>query len=71
MLALARYRATRCRRCGNNVNESTAKEGTHRWRVRKVRCYACDALERAQHSMPNEPGDRPGARQMWVEKVGR
>lgn len=69
MLALAEYRATRCRRCGNNVNETTAMEGTHQWRVRKVRCWACHELEGAQNAAPNKPEDRPGARQMWVEKV--
>lgn len=71
MLALAEYRASRCRRCGNNINETTAKEGTHQWRVRKVRCFACDALEGAQQQASNKPEDRPGARLMWVEKKAR
>jgi len=68
MLALAEWRARQCQRCGHNLDETTAKEGTHQWRVRRMRCWACDALEAAQQSASNKPEDRPGARLMWVEK---
>lgn len=72
MLALAEYRALRCPcGCGHNVNDTTAKQGTHQWKVRKVRCMARDALEAARQKAEKtaKPEDRLGARLTWVEKV--
>jgi hypothetical protein len=69
MLALAEYRASRCPcGCGNNTTDSLAKEGTVRFKARKVRCLARMALVSAQQSAPNEPSDFPEARLWWTEK---
>lgn len=48
--------------------DTTAKEGTHRWRVRRVRCLARDAQVAAQQKVSNKPEDRPDARLWWTEK---
>jgi hypothetical protein len=70
MLALAEFRASRCPcGCGHNMADTTAKEGTHQWRVRRIRCHARDAMEGAQQRASNKPEDRPGARIWWSEKV--
>lgn len=70
MLALAEFRATRCPcGCGHSVADTTAKEGTVQWRVRKVRCLARDAMVAAQQGASNKPEDRPDARLWWTEKV--
>jgi hypothetical protein len=70
MLALAEFRATRCPcGCGHNVAETTAKEGTYRWKVRRVRCLARDAMVAAQQQASGKPEDRPDARLWWTEKV--
>lgn len=70
MLALAEYRASRCPcGCGHDVADTTAKEGVHQWRARKVRCHARAAMLTAQQKAPNEPKDLPEARLWWVEKA--
>lgn len=70
MLALAEFRATRCPcGCGHHIDKTTAKEGTHQWRVRKVRCMARDAELAAQQKAPNEAKDRPEARLWWTEEA--
>lgn len=70
LLALDEYRASRCPcGCGHNAADTTAKEGTVRWRVRKIRCHARDALVAAQQAASNKPEDRPEARIWWTEKV--
>jgi hypothetical protein len=69
MLALAEYRASRCPcGCGHNIAETTAPEGTHRWRARKVRCYARDAMVAAQEAAQTKNVTRPEARLWWSEK---
>lgn len=70
MLALAEYRTSRCPcGCGHNVDDTTAQEGTHRWRVRRVRCLARDAMVTAQQKASSKPEDRPEARMWWTEKM--
>lgn len=69
MLALGEYRASLCSGCGQDRRETTAKEGTHEWRVRKWRCLACDAVELAQESAAKNKQIRPGAVLWGVEKV--
>lgn len=72
MLALAEFRASRCPcGCGHSVADTTAKAGTHEWRVRKVRCFARDALVAAQQAAAKDakPEDRLDARIWWTEKV--
>jgi len=70
MLALVEYRASRCPcGCGHSVADTTAQQGVHEWRVRKVRCHARDKLVAAQQAASNKPEDRPDARLWWTEKV--
>lgn len=66
MLALHLYRSRRCPcGCGLDVRDTTAPEGTHRWKVRKVRCLARDALALAQ---AQHKANRPEAVLWRVEK---
>lgn len=71
MLALAEVRAGRCKGCGQDLADTTAHEGMHEWRVRRMRCHGCAALEveRLKASKVDKPESLPGARLMWVEKV--
>lgn len=70
LLALAEYRATRCPcGCGHNAADTTAKEGTYRWRARRVRCMARDAMVAAQQQASSKPEDRAEARLWWTEKM--
>lgn len=70
MLALAEYRASRCGGCGQNVYESQTHEGTHAWRAKARRCWACDRLGRTQAQAAEQfPDVPPGARKWRVEKV--
>lgn len=71
MIALGEYRATRCKGCGNNVEETTGPQDGLRWQVRRVRCWACHDLEAAHlvNSKTDKPETYPGARLMWVEKA--
>ncbi|HEX5996944.1 MAG TPA: hypothetical protein VFY84_17515 [Jiangellales bacterium] len=66
MLALAEYRASLCPcGCGHKAADTLAMEGTHQWRVRKVRCHARDQLAVAQNAYN---GQRPEAVLWSVEK---
>jgi hypothetical protein len=70
MLALAEYRASRCPcGCGHNADDTTAREGLHEWKVRRVRCHARAAMVRAQQGASDKPEDLPDARLWWTEKV--
>lgn len=70
MLALAEYEASRCPcGCGHNSKDTIGPEVPGRWKVRKVRCHARDALVRAQQGSDNKPEDAPQARVWWTEKV--